>query len=383
MTILKKFPVLYKKSKSNKFNVWNINVIKDEDDDKIYLETTRGTEGGKMVITQKEIKKGKGKKTKTEQAISDATSKMNAKIKKNGYLQDKNAAKISIILRPMLASKFDIKDLDKKSRSVKIKLPCYVQPKLDGLRCISYLKNGEVVLQSRQMVEYNNLNKIRSNLKPILEKLPKNFYFDGELYTDAIPFELIAGICRLKTNLDNTEKKKMDLINYHIYDCFQINMKMPYDERLKLINENVKGDNLKTVETILISQKDEIKKQHDIFVKKNYEGLMLRNIKSYYELDKRSKNLQKFKEFLDEEFFICGYFEGTGSMKQTPIWECETNGKDKKKFRATPKGSLEYRRELFKNASESIGKKVTVRFQELTKAGIPRFPIAIAIRQDY
>ena len=382
MTILKEFPVLYKKSKSNKFNVWNIKVIKD-DDDKIYLQTTRGTQGGKMVVTSKEIKKGKGKKTKIEQAIADATSKMNAKIKKNGYLKDKNAASDAVILRPMLASKFDIKDLDKKSRSVKIKLPCFVQPKLDGLRCISYLKNGKVILQSRQMVEYDNLNKIRSNLKPILEKLPENFYFDGELYTDVIPFELIAGICRLNSTLDKTDLNKMDLINYHIYDCFQISKSMPYDERNKLINENVKGDNLKTVKTILITQKNQIKEHHDLFVAENYEGLMLRNIKSFYELDKRSKNLQKFKEFLDEEFLICGVFEGTGSMKQTPIWECETNGKDKKKFRATPKGSLEYRRELFKNASESIGKKVTVRFQELTKAGIPRFPIAIAIRQDY
>ena len=90
MTILKEFPILYKKSKSKKFNVWNIKVIKDNDD-KIHLETTRGTEGGKMVVTSKEVKTGKGKKTKIEQAIADATSKMNAKIKKNGYLQDKNA----------------------------------------------------------------------------------------------------------------------------------------------------------------------------------------------------------------------------------------------------------------------------------------------------
>jgi ATP-dependent DNA ligase len=33
-------------------------------------------------------------------------------------------------------------------------------------------------------------------------------------------------------------------------------------------------------------------------------------------------------------------------------------------------------------ASPPIGKKITVKYQELTKSGIPRFPVFIAVR-DY
>jgi DNA ligase-1 len=38
--------------------------------------------------------------------------------------------------------------------------------------------------------------------------------------------------------------------------------------------------------------------------------------------------------------------------------------------------------ELFQNGSEYVGKKLTIRFQELTDEGLPRFPVGIAFR-DY
>jgi DNA ligase-1 len=40
------------------------------------------------------------------------------------------------------------------------------------------------------------------------------------------------------------------------------------------------------------------------------------------------------------------------------------------------------RTDFYKNAAKYIGKKLTVKYQELTKDGIPRFPVGIAIR-DY
>ena len=108
---------------------------------------------------------------------------------------------------------------------------------------------------------------------------------------------------------------------------------------------------------------------------------MIRNIDSKAQLDKRSKHLQKNKEFKEDEFVITGFDEGTGIHKGTVIWECKT--KDGKLFKATPRGTLKYRKELFANASKYIGKKVTVIYQELTADGIPRFPIAKAIRENY
>ena len=53
-----------------------------------------------------------------------------------------------------------------------------------------------------------------------------------------------------------------------------------------------------------------------------------------------------------------------------------------KEFSCRPRGTHESRAELFKHGKEYVGKMLTVRFQELTADGIPRFPVGIAIR-DY
>jgi DNA ligase-1 len=73
----------------------------------------------------------------------------------------------------------------------------------------------------------------------------------------------------------------------------------------------------------------------------------------------------------------------------TIIWECyyvNSEGK-KEKFKVRPKGSREFRRELFENAKKSfkkmyLGQLLTVRFQEISKDGCPRFPVGIGIRHD-
>ena len=51
-------------------------------------------------------------------------------------------------------------------------------------------------------------------------------------------------------------------------------------------------------------------------------------------------------------------------------------------FVVRPRGSFELRRQWMKDINSIIGKKLTVRYQELTDDGIPRFPVGISIR-DY
>jgi len=47
-----------------------------------------------------------------------------------------------------------------------------------------------------------------------------------------------------------------------------------------------------------------------------------------------------------------------------------------------PEGTLETRRKYFENKNNFLGKLLTVKFQNLTNLGIPRFPVGIVIR-DY
>ena len=108
---------------------------------------------------------------------------------------------------------------------------------------------------------------------------------------------------------------------------------------------------------------------------------MLRNIKGIYREGYRSHDLQKYKEFKEDEYPIIGFEEGDGRDKGCVIWVCCNS--NKKEFRVRPRGTVEQRSEWFKNGNKYIGKDITVIFQELSEQNIPRFPVGKAIRDGY
>jgi len=285
-------------------------------------------------------------------------------------------SKFDTVFYPMLADRWD--PFSNTKKKVNIDFPCFVQPKLDGIRCLTYLKEGELVNQSRQLKYFNNLFHINSELKKIFEKYPK-LVLDGELYNHNITFNKIAGIVK-KEKLSDEDNENLKLIEYHVYDCFFIDEDLMFEERLKYLEELKNKKYIKSVQTLLCNTKEEIlEKFHPEFIIKNYEGTILRNKKSFY-IFFRSKDLQKFKTFEDDEFQIVSYKEGTGHDKGTVIWKCKT--KEGKEFEVRPKGSVEVRSEYFNNADKCIGKFLTVTYQELSEFGVPRFPVGKTIR-DY
>ena len=108
---------------------------------------------------------------------------------------------------------------------------------------------------------------------------------------------------------------------------------------------------------------------------------MIRYLNGYYDINKRSKFLLKYKEFKEEEFTIISGKEAEGNDKGTVIFECETT--EKLTFFVRPVGTREQRIKYFNNLDKYIGKKLTVQFQEYTDDKIPRFPVGKAIREDY
>ena len=133
------------------------------------------------------------------------------------------------------------------------------------------------------------------------------------------------------------------------------------------------------VENFTVNSEEEVYELQRKFIEEGYEGAMVRNISGAYALGKRSANLQKVKTFLDGEYKIVAYTEGVGKEEGCVIWQCETTGG---RFYVRPKGTQAQRQEWFNNASQYIGKMLTVKYQELTDDGIPRFPVGISVR-DY
>lgn len=380
MEILKLYNTLYKRDKNNKLRFWKLQAVKI--DDKFWIDINYGQDGGKIVENKKEIKEGKNKgkknETSTEQQcilICDKTFK--DKIEKEGYIDRKeDNIKKDIKFSPMLADTWNPQS--KINKKIDIVFPCYCQPKLDGIRCLTYIKNEKTVNQSRQLKYFKNLDHINNELIEIFKDFP-NLVLDGELYNHDISFNQIAGIVK-KEHLKDVDRKNLLNIQYHVYDCFFISEEHTFSERLKFLLSLKKLKYINIVRTYVCESKEElINNHHRSFIECNYEGTILRNQNSKYEFN-RSKNLQKYKSFIDNEFEIVGYKEGSGHDAETVIWKCKTN--DDKFFDVRPKGTVQERKELLKNAELCIGKMLTIRYQELSEFGIPRFPVGIIIR-DY
>ena len=380
LSTLFKNKVATKATNKDKIYTWNITV--NIDGDNIFLITSHGELDGKQVIHKKEIKSGKGKKTKYEQALFDAKSKHRCKMEKECYVNDINNVGKNKQIRPMLACTFNFASLEKKSRAKNITFPAFCQPKYDGIRCIAYINDDNLILESRNGVKFHNLDHIRSDLKDILLK-NNNIYLDGELYTSDLTFEVLSGLTRLVDVPSKTDLKKINKLDYILFDCINLNnMDQKYKDRYKQLEKMYSGcANIKVTSNYLIKSSEEIKKKHNEYILEGYEGLMLRNIDSKYEVQKRSKDLQKYKEFMEEEFLITGFHEGKGGEKGTVIWECVT--KEKKPFSVRPRGTREFKTDLFNNGDKYIGKKLTVIFQEYSAEKIPRFPVGKAIRENY
>ncbi len=382
------YPKLYILNNNNKIYEWSIEITPK--DNGAYTVTTRhGEKDGKMVAHEKDITEGKVKRTILEQAILDANAKWKNKKEKELYTENlENTSTKPVIVRPMLANTFSFDLYGGKSKAFKISFPAYVQRKYDGIRCIAYLKDGNVVLESRKGLPFQNFNVLKDELTLLLNKLSPNFYFDGELYTDKLDFEVISGLIRLhEKKCTPNDLQLINKIEYHVYDFVDTeNKDLPYSTRYNFLKDflskNTKSNSLtRSVETILVDKLEDVKTYHDEFVKNGYEGIMIRDMNGPYETNKRSKYLQKFKEFMEEEFQIAGFHEGTGDEKGAVIWDCLT--KDNKTFAVRPKGTFESRSKLFNEANTHIGKQLTVIFQEYSADGIPRFPVGKGIRDIY
>jgi len=110
-----------------------------------------------------------------------------------------------------------------------------------------------------------------------------------------------------------------------------------------------------------------------------FEGTMVRDPGMNYEINKRSYSLLKLKDFIDAEYRIVGVIDGAGSDTGLAIFELETDSGER--FNCRPEGSQENRAHLFENRRELVGKYLTVRYFELSKDGIPIFPVGVSIRE--
>jgi hypothetical protein len=384
------FPELNGDAQTGKTKMWSIRVIERDSGTGVkcgVIEVTHGYVDGKKQVIEKIIAEGKniGKKNETtplQQAINEARSAW-IKKKESGYSpvgvtdeaegDDNESVELEgargkgvdeDVPLPMLAH-----DYNKRGKS--IKFPCFVQRKFDGTRCVAMPGKG---LYSRNKKKYPHMNHIINEIN----RLPASVVLDGELYSDTLTFQEIVGLVKRETLKKGDDEKQLQ-IKLHVYDIIN---GMPYEQRyanLQMFFNKYKFKYLELVKTEECVSEEKMKELHAQYVMEGFEGIMLRNKGGLYK-NARSCCLQKFKEFFDDEFEVVDFKEGEGQEEGCVIWVCKT--KEGKLFSCRPRGTREERHELFRNGREYIGKMMTIRFQEYTDLGIPRFPVSLCVR-DY
>ena len=281
----------------------------------------------------------------------------------------------------MLANKYEPSSSSKKRAG--IVFPCYVQPKLDGLRCVVYLDPATQtpVYQSRTGGIFTTLHHLDYAIIQLLKDRPE-LVLDGELYTKQIPFEELAGLIKKKAITSQEDAAKIQCVQYHLYDI--VLSETPFRLRTQIIRDLPNDPNpqfIEIVPTYYVNTESEFREKFGEFVAQGYEGIMLRNVAGLYQENYRSNDLMKYKEFFESEYPIVGFKEASGRDEGTVIWECETP--DGRRFCVRPRGTQESRREWFANAKAFVGSQLTVIYQELSEMGVPRFPVGKAIRDGY
>ena len=259
----------------------------------------------------------------------------------------------------------------------------FMQPKLDGVRCVIQYDNSQVKAYSRTGKEWKNIEHILFNLKPWFILNP-NVILDGELYNHYLKndFEKIISLVRKQKPDDIDMLESADLVQFHCYDI--IDETKTFFERSKSITQNVPCNHcVKHVPTMLVPTESQAKVNHARNLDSGYEGSILRTNDTYQ--CKRSHSLRKFKDFSDAEATIIDFVEGKGKREGT-LGKFIMRDADGVEFGCPPGKGYNYKamKNLLHRAQWYVDHKATATFTyfERTKAGSYRHPLFKCIR-DY
>lgn len=344
----------------------------------VRIVMTDGIVSGKQAVNFRIVTEGKniGKANETtveEQALSDMWAIISKKFD-DGYfitIDEANANEGSNVYgfkMPMLAKPFD----NKKDTTY----PYYVQPKFDGVRCIVTYKNKELKLFSRKGKSFDfSSEEFKVSLKAFCDKYLERYkvdscILDGELYTKELTFEKLVSVVKAP----HKSPKEASLVYFQLFDIVE---DISFMKRIEKMNALMYNESVVFTKCTLVSNYEELKKEHTINLQNGYEGTMVRTINGKYE-SKRSNHLKKLKDFQEEEFTIVDVIEAENDPG-TAIFVCEHKNNQ---FHVRPMGKNEMRSEYLLNRERLLGKLLSVRFQEYTDKNVPRFPVGVAVR-DY
>lgn len=286
------------------------------------------------------------------------------------------------ITKPMLA--VALEDV------TQLQFPVLVTPKLDGIRCLKI--DGKAVSRT---------------LKPIPNHFIRTWIeancpdgFDGEIMSLGRDFNGVQSIVM-------TEEGEPDF-HYWVFDYVKDGLDKPYKDRIEDLrqwmglNTNhtrlvfLLPTSIPDVEQLLYFEKETLLNR--------YEGVMIRSLNGPYKCGRstlKEGSLLKLKRFKDAEACIYGVVERLHNANEAFKDELGHTKRSSHKANKVPTGTLgafmvatadgtlfeigtgfddAQRLEYWENRASLNGLYVKYKYQELSKDGVPRFPVFLGFR---
>lgn len=257
--------------------------------------------------------------------------------------------------------------------------PCYVQPKLNGVRAL--YQNG--VFQSRDEKFFKCLGHIVEELKTLSLG---DFILDGELYVHGWKLGRINGAAAVNRKEPSADTRSVE---FHVFDV--VDDKKAFRERIQVADTLILP-HVFFVTTYWAENTQQIDYHFKEIVAQGYEGIMLRPDGPYEfgsrwseragkYTEYRSEFLWKRKQWEDAEFRCVGTTPGLGkasigigafvfeayveSKRAVVQWTCGTGLDDSERVHWAE--------------NDPRGKLVRVRYPYLSADGIPQCPSFVAV----
>jgi len=260
----------------------------------------------------------------------------------------------------------------------KVKFPCYVQPKLDGVHIAAVYTGEEIILYTRSLKKKITQYHISTALEP-LKKFPGVYLF-GELWTKDVERQDINGIACQENDSNITQR-----LNFNIFDSYVYDKDQRFSDRFNFVRQIVKLCNSKYITEVtpkLVKTNEELVEYYNLQLEKEYEGIVIRNTDSVYESGVRSYGTMKYKPREDSEFLIVGFKDGVGKNKGLIIFRAKVPKEldpNEREFDVVPKWTENQRREAYLIGESYINKMATISYDIISNDGVPIQPILLVI----
>jgi DNA ligase-1 len=207
----------------------------------------------------------------------------------------------------------------------RVTYPCYVQPKLNGIRAL--YQGGH--FQSRDEIPFPT-GLLEHLAKPLLATFGPDVILDGELYVHGWPLQRINAAV---TPVRQTPTEDTIQVQYHVFDVVDFNKSFSERFMHSGIARTLLEANLNFVETWNLTTEEQVNNTYVRFVSQGYEGMMYRlgdcpytlpnqewvrgwranpRSKNFSDKNNRCWHLLKRKDWQDDEFRCVGWNYGEG-----------------------------------------------------------------------